>query len=98
VIFTVPAESDDPWRARQRRHRVVVPDDTDEAGLWWHYLTTEVLTTPDDLLNAVQAVTLLSYKGAVDEDAVTAAMDTFRHKLRQDSAKGLADQTREVGA
>lgn len=84
----------DGWEEMQKALGVEIPTDPEER--WFHYLTTEVLVTPDDLLRAIELVTKASYAGAVDEDAISAAMDNFRGQLRQNSAKAFTDRTGAV--
>ena len=84
VIFEI---ADDGWQLRHQLLGVTIP--SDPAELWWHYLTTEVLETPEDLFEAVQSITLLSYRGAVDEEALKAAMASFRDHLQQSSIRAL---------
>ncbi len=87
---------DDGWEGMQKLLGVEIPTDPEER--WFHYLTTEVLVTPDDLLRAIELVTKASYAGAVDEDAISAAMDNFRGQLRENSAKAFANRTGAVVA
>lgn len=85
------------WQDVHRMIGVEVPDPVaDPDGYWWHYISTEVLVTPDDLLRAIEAVTKASYAGVIDEDAVAAAMDNFRRSLREASTKAASDRAGEV--
>jgi len=62
---------------------------------WWHFLTTEILETPDDLFNAIEKMTLLTYMGAVSEEAVKAGIANFRSLLQQNSSTAFETQGKE---
>ena len=79
LVFELP--EDDTWMDEQEEIGVEVPRDAGKGELKWHYLTTEVLLTVDDMMQAVQAITSCSYAGIVTEEAIGAAMDSFRNRI-----------------
>ena len=62
IQFELPA--DDAWEKMQEFMGAEIPTDPIEKR--YHYLTTEIVKTPADLLNVMQRITMLSYKGIVD--------------------------------
>jgi hypothetical protein len=88
------AENDE-WAARQlRRFGVTAPDD--QEARHFHWLTTELLKTQNDLAQAVCAIMLLTGKGEVSEEDLRAAIDTFRLSLQGDAPAGKVPGTPEV--
>jgi hypothetical protein len=53
-----------------------------------HYIKTVLLPTMDDLMKALETVTLLSYSGLVDPEVVRASIASFRHQLQGPAAAG----------
>ena len=70
---------DDGWEEEQRALGIVIP--TEPAARRYHYITTEVLVTLRDFLQATQVITSLSYEGVVKEEDIAAAMDSFLSEL-----------------
>jgi hypothetical protein len=85
---------DDAWLKRQRRAHIEIPEDPDDRR--YHWLTSEVLVSFDDLMNAIQGITELTYKGAVKEEDIAAAMDTFRGQLQGQTTGVLAASRRRA--
>lgn len=83
LVFDMP-ETDD-WKNMQQWLGVVIP--TEPMELRYHYLKTEVLKTPGDLLVLLDAVMKLSYAGVVSEADLDAALSSFRNNLRRDTAQ-----------
>ena len=71
----VKCEVNEEWIEEQRWMGIDIPDN--KFDLKVHYLQTEVFMTPIDIQKVIQDVMLLSMKG-VDQDAVDAAMRSFR--------------------
>lgn len=82
VEFVMP--QDNTWEQEQRQLGVDVP--TDETDRKYHYLTTEVLKSPEDYLQAIQAIDTLTYAGTIREDDIVQTMDNFRHILQRSSS------------
>jgi hypothetical protein len=80
--------TDERWMARQRRAHVDIPEDLDDRR--YHWLTTEVLVSFDDLMTAIQIITELTYKGALKEEDIAAAMATFRSGIQRHAAGVIA--------
>jgi len=79
VLVDLP--EDDGWiKAQEDGLGIEVPKNPDDLRL--HYLTTEVLITPEDVLLVVQSITKMSMKGMVKPEQVDAAADTFQDILR----------------
>jgi len=80
--------ADETWIARQRRAHVEIPEDPDDRR--YHWITSEVLVSFDDLMTAIQVITEVTYKGALKEEDIAAAMDTFRGNLQEQGARVLS--------
>lgn len=95
INMELPA--DESWIVRQHRAHVEIPEDPDERR--YHWLTSEVLVSFDDLMTAIQVITELTYKGALKEEDIAAAMATFRGQLQRQAAVVLtANQRRPAVA
>lgn len=90
--ITLAMPADDGWLARQRKYDVEIPEDP--ADLRYHWLTTEVLVTPDDLMNAVQGISALSYAGAMTQEDIDAMGATFRRRVERAAARLVRDSRR----
>lgn len=71
----IQCEMPEDWEEEQRWMGIEIPEN--KFDLKVHYLQTEVFKTPLDLQNVVQKIMSASMKG-VDEEAVAAAMSSFR--------------------
>lgn len=72
----VELPEDDAWEIRQRSYHIRIPVDPIEKRR--HYIQTVILKTPDDLMRLMEQVMILSTQGVVSEEAVKAAVNTFR--------------------
>lgn len=91
----VEVPDDDGWKRRQLRLGIEIPEDA--AELWWHYLTTEVIVTYADMMQAVQKITLLTNRGAVKEEDLNAVFDSFQRDVQQNTAQKLATDAGTLG-
>jgi len=87
-------EETEGWAERQAEIGVEVP--TDPLERRYHYLMTEVLVTPEDLFQAIQKLTALSYRGMVKEEDIASAVSSFRDSLQRKAPRGPADRERTV--
>lgn len=75
---------------------IAIPDSPVEKTL--HYIQTELLKTPTDILAAIQGIMLLSMSG-VSEDTIRAVEESFRRameKTERGAAAGVEDTEGEV--
>jgi len=77
----VECEIDESWIDEQRWLGIEIPDN--KFDLKVHYLQTEVFKTPMELQQVIQDIMLLSTKG-VDQDAIDAAMRSFRGEKEEE--------------
>lgn len=90
--FDMP--EDDGWKAKQRFLGIEIPEDPME--LRYHYLTTEILRTAEDLLTVIGGVTKASYHGVIQEEDLDAALNSFRHTLQGRPARKQKDKAGAV--
>jgi hypothetical protein len=93
LCLGIPVEApENGWREVQEMLGVEIPVDTPEAPfeLKYHWLTTEILKTPDDFLSAITGVTRLSNAGAINEEDYAAAVKSFRDSLQGIAKRELA--------
>lgn len=71
-----------------------------EPGLdrWYHYMTTEVLKTPEDFLQVIQKLSLISYAGLVSEEVIESAIDSFRDRLQGSIPAGVEAEAEQMEA
>ena len=92
---SVEAEyNDGKWAETAAKWGVEVPTEEDARKL--HFISTEILKTPEDNMTFIRQITLLSGRGQMDEEAVDRLMDLFRgipQKLSQrvDTTDGTGD-------
>ena len=67
------------WVKEQQELGFDVPKDAKD--LLWAYIEREVIVTPEDVFTALTAITALSMRGSVSEEAIKAAADTFRREV-----------------
>ena len=72
---------DSAWVARHDRWGIGIPTDPD-ARLE-HFVGLEVLKTAEDTLRFIEAITVLSGQGRIDEGEVSRLMELFRRHLSQ---------------
>ncbi len=89
IPLDVPASG---WQETQTMLGVEIPVDTPEAPfeLKNHWLTTEILKTPEDYLQAITGITRLSNAGAINEEDYAAAVKSFRDTLQGIAKRELA--------
>lgn len=75
--MTLP--EDDSWMAHQKSYGVEIPED-DPTELFFHYLYTEILRTPNDIISVSTEIMRLTYDG-VDPAIIEATEKSFRDKL-----------------
>lgn len=78
LVFEMPA--DDTWIERQRWMGVDVPEGALEQR--YHYVITELVKTPEDMFRVLEAITAVSYEGAITEDDLSSAIRSFRNQLQ----------------
>lgn len=78
VIDVVGIESPG-WRKRQEKYHIEIPDDEDD--LRTHYIMTMLLRTPEDIIRAMGSIMASSTSGILEEEAVEAAVGTFRYQI-----------------
>jgi len=83
------------WEVIQKADEIEVPSKEEPEKRWYHFLTTEILETPEDFFMAVEKLTILTYKGAVSEEAIHAGIESFRSDLRKASTIAAQAQTQE---
>lgn len=94
IVYDWPP-ADANWEANQQMLGIEIPAGDFEKR--YHYLTTEVLASPEDELRAMQAIDTLSYAGMYREEDIAAAVDGFRYNLlRAGILSGLADEKEQV--
>lgn len=73
---------------------------TEEPDRKIHYVSTVLLKTQSDIFEVVVRLLGMSRDGSVNEEAVSAAVDAFRHSVRltreQSAANSSADQVEQV--
>lgn len=74
---------------------VDVPTEPEER--WFHFLTTEILKTPADFVNAIEVMTALTYQGGINPDELHAVMNSFRDYLQGRSPNPPKVEKRAVG-
>lgn len=83
----------------EEEHKTVleidVPPDGEER--WFHFLTTEVLKTPADFVNAIEVMTALTYQGGINPDELHAVMNSFRDYLQGRTPEPPKVEKRAVG-
>lgn len=94
IVYDWPP-TDANWEANQKMLGIEIP--TNDFDKRYHYLTTEILASPEDELRAMQAIDILSYAGMYREEDIAAAVDGFRYNLRRAGIlSGLADEKEQV--
>lgn len=94
IVYDWPP-TDANWEANQKMLGIEIP--TNDFDKRYHYLTTEILASPEDELRAMQAIDTLSYAGMYREEDIAAAVDGFRYNLRRAGIlSGLADEKEQV--
>jgi hypothetical protein len=76
---------DDNWLQVQKWFGVNVPENP--MDLRYHYITTEILRSPEDLFTVLNDIMKESYKGMVKEDDLEAAINSFRDNLQGKASK-----------
>lgn len=92
VNIDVPEDGE--WRERQEFLGVEIPEKP--MQLKYHYLTTEVLTTPDDLIETLGALAKVTAATTVDPKEIDQAMDSFRSEIRRNSNLRVDDTEEQV--
>lgn len=83
----VELPDDDSWEVFQTEILGIdVPQEPREK--LQHYIETEILITPADAIDMIEAITKATYKGVVEESAVEAAMESFRRNLLNPNPPG----------
>lgn len=90
IDFELP--EDTSWMSMQKWLGIDIPTDTME--LRYHYLTTEIFKTANDLLEFFATVNKLSYAGVVSEADLDAAINSFRDNLRVNTSAVVANKAR----
>jgi len=80
--------ANDEWEKRQVRRFIEIPTDPDKKKV--HWVTTELLKTPEDIFRLIGEITVLSSSG-IPEEKIAALRDTFR-----DSVLGGQDETADT--
>lgn len=91
LVFEMPA--DDAWIELQRWMGVEVPDEGLERR--YHYIVTELVKTPEDMFRVLEAITAVSYEGAITEDDLSSAIRSFRDQLQAKPSKPANGSGRE---
>lgn len=85
---------DESWVMKQvEYYGMEVPDNPVERKK--HWLTTEILKTPADLVNVFSKILRLSYDGLAEED-IESAEDSFKAFFRVGRKENTAEQNKEV--
>lgn len=95
IVFTygiVTRAAGDEWAARQRKLFVPVPEDADERHI--HWVQTEVLTSPAEAFELMNAVMKLS---GVPEEALQAATAAFQREMGYASEGDSAGENADEG-
>ncbi|MHA2066137.1 MAG: hypothetical protein ACXABY_17335, partial [Candidatus Thorarchaeota archaeon] len=71
----------DEWEKDHAEDYIEVPENEKEKQQ--HWLLTEVLKTPDDLMGIITQVWILSASGGVSEEDIRAAEKTFQDSLQE---------------
>ena len=84
--------ANDEWEKRQRSRYIEIPDDPDAKKL--HWVTTELLKTPEDIFMLIGEITAISAQG-VSKEKVAALRDTFRDMVLggQEQAADLPEES-----
>lgn len=84
----VELPEDKKWIETQEWLGITVPENPIDRR--YHYVTTEILKSPDDLFTTLNAIMKESYRGMVKPEDLDAAIETFRDKLQGQAAVKFA--------
>lgn len=96
---------DESWIARQKSHRIRIPEDPEL--LRQHYITTELIRTPEDSIILFMEVTTAGLRGVINEDDIQKVRENFRSIVPVPNGNGsivdrlsraAQESRREVGA
>ena len=91
--FALP---EDGWAEEQAEiYGIEVPADPVERR--WHYIQTVVLQCPEDIMQALQAITELSFAGVKTKEEVAAMVDSFRSSLQGQTAEPNQGEAGRLG-
>lgn len=76
----VVVEEREGWEAEQERFHIEIPEE--EVSRKVHYILTEVLQTPADVMGLSAAIVRLSKSGSVSAEVLDAAQETFRRAIQ----------------